>query len=113
MIGIDICKVERIKNIKNLSRIFHKQEIEYFEKKNNNLQTIAGFYSAKEAIMKVFDCCKSICFMDILIEHNQNGKPIAKLFNAPQKEFEEKGYKELEISISHDGEYACAVAQVK
>ena len=113
MIGIDICQVDRIKKIqKNLEKIFHSEEIQYFKKHKNNPQIIAGHYSAKEAIMKAFSCCKNIVFLDILIYHNENGKPLVKLFNLPKKEFEENSYKLVEISISHEKDYACAVAQI-
>ena len=114
MIGIDICQVERIEKLpaEKLNKIFFEEEIKYFESHKNKSQIIAGHYAAKEAIMKAFLCCKKINFLDILIYHNTDGKPFAKLFNAPQKEFQENNYKSLEISISHEKDYACAIAQI-
>ena len=115
MIGIDLVSVERIKKIANkkfLEKTFHESEIKYFENYKNKYEIIAGHFSAKEAVMKLFDCCKTLAFKDILIYHNSNGKPLVKLFNNAEKEFREK-YKEINISISHEKQFATAVEQIK
>ena len=53
-IGVDIVKVERIKKSIGrtesfLKKVFTEKEIDYFKKKNNNYETIAGYFAAKEA----------------------------------------------------------------
>lgn len=114
MVGIDIVKVSRIKKIiKNVDRMFFEGEIKYFQEQQNKPEIIAGHYAAKEAIMKVFDCCKNLVFKDIEIYHTENGKPMAKLYNLALDEFNQKNYTQINISISHEDEFAVAIAEVK
>ena len=114
MVGIDIVKVARLKKIlKNSDRIFFDDELKYFQEKQNKPEVIAGHYAAKEAVMKLFDCCKQLVFKDIEIYHNQNGKPMVKLYNLALEEFQQKKYSQINISISHEYDFAVAIAEVK
>lgn len=114
MVGIDIVKVARLKKIlKNPDKIFFDEELKYFQQKQNKPEIIAGHYAAKEAIMKVFDCCKDLVFKDIEIYHAENGKPMAKLYNLAFNEFQQKKYTQINISISHECDFAVAIAEVK
>ena len=117
-IGIDIVEIERIENIlKNkkrfLNKIFTDEEIKYFESKNFRSETIAGNFSAKEAISKAFGTgIKDFNFDDIEVLRDKNGKPIVKTYNNLRQMCIDYNVLEIQVSISHSENYAVANAMV-
>lgn len=115
-IGIDIIEIKRIehainRNDKFLQRIFHTEEIHYFSTINYRVNTIAGNFAAKEAIMKALGTgLRNFKWTDIQIHRDSLGKPFVILHNHAQKIAKEKGVKEILITISHSKEYAVAQA---
>jgi holo-[acyl-carrier protein] synthase len=98
--GIDLVFVPRLQVTQALiERILSPQEILVFQSRNNDIQFLAGRFAAKEAIFKVLPK-QSISMCDIVIMPNEEGKPIVHF--PPYH---------LEVSISHDGDYAIAIAQ--
>ena len=104
-VGIDIVAIDRIKNIykkfgyKFLHKIFTERELEEFkgiENFNRKIEKISGRFAAKEAVMKTDENLTE--FKKIEILSSSKGIPIVANLN---------GY---EISISHEKEYAVAVA---
>lgn len=126
-VGIDIIKVERIKPIAerldSANRVFTKEELEYIQSKKSILsevnelhispleKTMAGIYSAKEAVLKALGIGvnNGIGFLDVEILHDNNGAPIAKLSNMLKKNAKLTQKYEISINISHDGDYATAI----
>ena len=117
-IGIDIVEIERIENIlKNkkrfLNKIFTDEEIKYFESKNFRSETIAGNFSAKEAISTAFGTgIKNFNFDDIEVLRDKNGKPIVKTYNNLRQMCIDYNVLEIQVSISHSENYAVANAMV-
>lgn len=117
-IGIDIVEIERIENIlKNkkrfLNKIFTDEEIKYFESKNFRSETIAGNFSAKEAISKAFGTgIKNFNFDDIEVLRDKSGKPIVKTYNNLRQMCIDYNVLEIQVSISHSENYAVANAMV-
>ena len=117
-IGIDIVEIERIENIlKNkkrfLNKIFTDEEIKYFESKYFRSETIAGNFSAKEAISKAFGTgIKNFNFDDIEVLRDKNGKPIVKTYNNLRQMCIDYNVLEIQVSISHSENYAVANAMV-
>lgn len=117
-IGIDIVEIERIENIlKNkkrfLNKIFTDEEIKYFESKNFRSETIAGNFSAKEAISKAFGTgIKNFNFDDIEVLRDKNGKPIVKTYNNLRQMCIDYNVLQIQVSISHSENYAVANAMV-
>ena len=114
-IGNDIIEIKRIKeaisNERFLKRYFTENEINYFSKKKNIEETVAGIFCAKEAVVKAigtgfygFQSC------DIEILHFDNGKPYLKLHNNAINICNEKNINNIHISISHCNNYAQAIA---
>ena len=108
MIGIDIIKVDRInKKLENqtfLNKVFSVKEIEYAASRQNPVQTFAGLFAAKEAVLKALGT--GICSTDlnqVQILHTDLGQPYCKLDG-------KKTFKNINISISHDDGFAVAVA---
>ncbi len=112
-IGTDIVKISRIESLikdEVPNRIFTPKEKDYINSKKQRAQTAAGIFAAKEATLKCLGEGISLPLTDICIGHNMTSKPFVelsgKVFNCASK----LGITHIEISISHDGEYAIAVA---
>jgi len=103
MIGVDIVKISRIaqaaQNEQFLRRVFTDGEMEYAFSKSNPFETLAGIYAAKEAVAKAVRAGLSFSLLKAEVCH-ENGAPYMNF--ADQKFY---------LSITHDGEYAVAVAQ--
>lgn len=98
-VGIDIIKIDRIKKINSLEKIFTKTEIDYCNTYIDKNIHFAGIFSAKEAIKKAYNV--NLSFKNIEICHDNNKKPFVKI-NNQIIDF-------LKISISHDTDYATAI----
>ncbi|QEK13572.1 holo-ACP synthase [Crassaminicella thermophila] len=115
-IGIDIIEIKRIKNAINrndkfLQRIFCKEEINYFSTINYRINTIAGTFAAKEAVIKALGTgLRNFKWTDIQIHRDHLGKPFVVLQNNAKKIAQENSIKEILITISHSKEYAVAQA---
>ena len=112
--GTDIIEIERIKdsientNNKFLDRVYTINEIEYCEsKKAQKYQHYAARFAAKEAVFKALseriEDKYSICWKDIEIINNSQGKPYVNLVSNYDKEIEQ-----IDLSMSHCKEYAVA-----
>ncbi len=115
MIGIDIVKIERIKNLYNkfgekaLKKFLNDREIELSK---NKMETIAGFYASKEAISKALGVGigKCLSFSDIEIQKTKKNAPY---FTLPKHIIDKFKIKKVSLSISHEKEYAIAVAEIR
>lgn len=109
MLGIDIVSIDRIKRIVDrsgvdfLHRFLNADEIKQcvFESGAFNIQRIAGFYAAKEALSKALGCGigKNLAFSDIQIYKSKSGQPKVKLKKCVKKKF---SVKKIHLSISHE-----------
>lgn len=117
-IGIDIVEIERIekalqRNKKFLDKLFTKEEIDYFKSKGLKTETIAGNFSAKEAISKALGTgIRNFNFKDIEILRDKKGKPIVKTYNNLREICIDYNVLEIKVSISHSKNYAVANAIV-
>ncbi len=118
-IGTDIIEINRIekaisKNNRFLTRIFTQKEIDYFESVKMSSQTIAGAFSAKEAVLKSLGTgLRDMSFQDIEITRNQLGKPSVTLYANALEIAKQQNIGEVLITISHCKEYATAYAIAK
>jgi NAD(P)H-hydrate epimerase len=101
-LGVDIQRInelfpdelpEDLKSDLHLGEIFSQRELSYAASKPNPRQTLAGIYSAKEAIVKSGSNFSD--YSHIQIEHSASGQPFST------------GYM---VSISHSGEYVISIA---
>ncbi len=118
-IGIDICKLERIKNLLNsdkkeafIKRTYTTEEIENLPSEKRELSYYSGRWAAKEAIAKCFgtgfgEHCR---WLDITISRNENGAPTVTLSGKTAKTAEKMNIDVIHISISHEKDYAIAFA---
>jgi len=109
-IGTDIIEIKRIQTLIDKyadtfsSRFLLPSEILEAKK----IESIAGYWAAKEAISKAFGCGigASLAFHDIIISKNSRGAPA---FTLSPKAEERHPYTQSSLSISHDGGFAIAV----
>jgi|WetSurMetagenome_2_1015567.scaffolds.fasta_scaffold101522_2 holo-[acyl-carrier protein] synthase len=115
-IGMDIVSVDRIRQSyrlygeKFLERILTGAEIELCRKKADMLQSIASRFAAKEAISKALGCgiCRDFSWHSVEILNGPEGKPYAKKTEKMTRYPDAA----IKISLSHDRQYAAAVALV-
>lgn len=117
MIGIDLLEVDRINDsIEFLNKIAHEEEIEYINKntcQHLRKQKITALFCVKEAVMKALGMGKSsgVVFKDIMLCHQESGKPFVKLFGKAKEKFDSNFQgKKIEVSLSHTKSYATAIA---
>ncbi len=113
-IGVDIIEIERVqkaveKTPRFLIRMFTENEIAYFESKNMKIESIAGTFAAKEAIMKTLGTgLRGFKWTDLEITRDNLGKPTVTLHNGAKEIAQEQNIEQIMISISHCKEYAVA-----
>ncbi len=113
-IGIDIIEIERIekanaKNTKFLTKLFTPEENEYFKSKNYRAESIAGLFSAKEAVSKALGTgFRNIKMTDIQICHTQLGQPKVILTGKALEHSLKMNINNISLSISHCKNYATA-----
>lgn len=112
--GTDIIEISRIKDSieeageRFLDRVYTKAEIEYCEsKKKQKYQHYAARFAAKEATFKAISSLLedkySICWKDIEVVNDLQGKPKVNILGVDETRIES-----ISISISHCKEYATA-----
>lgn len=115
-IGIDIIEIDRIENALSkqkgfLKKLFTDYEIDYYRKKGNRAETIAGMFAAKEAVSKVLGKgISGFAWQDIQVKHTDDGGPYIILTNGALEIAQSKGIDEVLVSISHCKTYAVANA---
>ena len=114
MIGIDLIKTSRMERLierfgeKALQKFLSQEEIKLVK----NFKTAAGFWAVKEAVSKALGVgIGSECaFHDITISKTKKGAPKVLL---SQSIIQRYNIVDTSISITHDGEYAIAVAAIQ
>lgn len=115
--GIDIVKVKRIEKILAqrkegfYNKIFTEREIKYISSKVHSPETVSGLFASKEAIAKALGRgIGKVRWKDIEIYHDKFGKPKVALYNEGKKIMDRLGIKTIHLSISHEKDYAIAMA---
>jgi len=114
MIGIDIVSIKRFEKFldkfpdKALQRFLNSKEISLAK----TSQSAAGFFAAKEAISKALGTgiSKECTFKDIIIHKDTKNRPY---FTLSKHIIEKHNITDTALSITHDGGFAIAVAQIE
>ncbi len=114
MTGVDIVRTERIERMKErfgtkaLKRFLDEDEIKLASSSTSH----AGYWAAKEAISKALGVGISAkcSFFDIKLHKDEKNAPYFTLSKHIVEEFE---ITNTALSITHDGEYAMAVAHIE
>lgn len=103
-IGIDIVQVNRVSE-RLASKVLC--DCENFE----SSQHFAGLWAVKEAVLKAFGCgVSAVSFKDIAIIYDELGAPKVQLGDNARDYMNNLGAHNIHVSISHEKEYAVAMA---
>ncbi len=112
-IGTDIIEIKRIARLlETYGTKFKKHFLSHEEIASlKRVESIAGYWAAKEAISKALGCGigKDLSFHDIIISKNDIGAPHFRLSETAQKRHH---IQQSSLSISHDGGFAIAVVAI-
>ena len=113
-LGIDIIKVGRIEaTLAKFGRRFSKRVLTPAEDRyvRDRPETFAGRWAAKEAVSKVLGLgVRGIGWTEIEIERLPTGQPSVRLHRRAAQRAEQLGMSRIAVSISHEAEYAVAIA---
>ncbi|MGY3755502.1 NAD(P)H-hydrate dehydratase [Helcococcus kunzii] len=119
MIGIDIFKIDRVNKLKQkerfIKRFFTSNEIEYLKSRHFSSHSIAGLFATKEAVTKAFGVgiSEELGLSDIEVLHDEKNAPyINTELNKIKILMEKKNIKNINVNISHDGDYAIAICKL-
>jgi len=113
-LGIDIIKVDRIRatlerfGARFSGRVLTESERRYVR---DRPETMAGRWAAKEAVSKVLGLgVRGIGWRDIEVERLPTGQPAIRLHGRAAARAEQLGMGRIAVSITHESDYAVAVA---
>ncbi|MBW2038845.1 MAG: holo-ACP synthase [Deltaproteobacteria bacterium] len=117
-IGIDILKIDRFERVLERwgdhlrKRVFTPHELSICHKKTRPGRHLALRFAAKEAFLKALGIgmFQGVAWKEIEILNDPLGRPQMRVMGKAEKICQEKGIKEIFVSISHEKEYG--VAQV-
>ena len=112
-IGTDIIQISRIE--KSLEKFGDNFKMKFLNSEEialaKKIESIAGFWAAKEAIAKALGCGigAELTFHDIILRKNAKGAPSFSLSEEAQQKHL---IKDASLSISHDAGFAIAVVVI-
>lgn len=113
-LGIDIIKVARIRGmIERFGPKFGVRVLTPTERRyvRDRPETMAGRWAAKEAVSKVLGLgVRGIGWQEIEVERLPTGQPAVRLHGRAARRAEQLGMERIALSISHESEYAVAIA---
>ena len=113
-LGIDIIKVARIRAmIDRFGARFGERVLTPAERRyvRDRPETMAGRWAAKEAVSKVLGLgVRGIGWQEIEVERLPTGQPAVRLHGRAERRAEQLGMERIALSISHESEYAVAIA---
>jgi holo-[acyl-carrier protein] synthase len=113
-LGIDIIQVARIKaTLARFGRRFARRVLTDAEDRyvRDRPQNFAGRWAAKEAVSKVLGLgVRGVGWTEIEIQRLPTGQPSVRLHGRARRRAEQLGMERIAVSISHEAEYAVAIA---
>ena len=107
-LGIDIIEIERIqmaieRNNAFIERVYTPIEVSYCKSKGKHqYEFFAGLYAAKEAFLKALGTgMRYGSWQEIQIDHDELGAPYITISGVFKNIFEQGGYSDVQVSISH------------
>lgn len=113
-LGIDIIQVARIKGtLAKFGRRFARRVLTESEDRyvRDRPENFAGRWAAKEAVSKVLGLgVRGVGWTEIEIQRLPTGQPSVRLHGRAERRAEQLGMERIAVSISHEAEYAVAIA---
>jgi len=97
-----------------LHRIFTANEIAYCAPKPNPIPHYAARFAAKEAVSKCFGCGigKQLGWLDMEVTNDEAGAPHMVLHGDGKTLAEQRGVRQIFVSLTHTDAYAAASATI-
>ncbi|MBU3663019.1 MAG: holo-[acyl-carrier-protein] synthase, partial [Bacteroidetes bacterium] len=94
-----------------LKRVYTEEEANYCLSKGDPIPFLAARFACKEAFIKAvgLDPGEVIDFREVELKGSSFGKKRLAISGKAEKKFQEKGFKEMSVSISHSDSYSTAV----
>lgn len=115
--GVDIVEIERIDKVlgrhgdRFIERLLTAAEQDNWLGRGARLETLAGYWAAKEAVAKALGTgFMDFGFVDIIITHDPLGRPVVTLAEGAAALALRMGVTSVWLSISHSLTYAVATA---
>lgn len=116
-VGVDIVEVERVERAltsrgqRFASRVFTENEIRYCDSRRTRFQSYAARFAAKEAVSKLLGTgFRGFFPRDVEVITGDEGRPEVVLHGRARELAASAGIWNIEISLSHVGQMAIAVA---
>jgi holo-[acyl-carrier-protein] synthase len=113
-LGIDIIQVSRIQaTLAKFGRRFSRRVLTEAEDRyvRDRPENFAGRWAAKEAVSKVLGLgVRGVGWTEIEIQRLPTGQPAVRLHGRARQRAEQLGMERIAVSISHEAEYAVAIA---
>ena len=119
-IGVDLCRISRIARAIESEhfrrRVFTPEEIAYSEGKGRRkAESYASSFAAREAFVKASgESLEAVMFgHNFELVRDDNGKPSVRLSGALGEKWNGSGNAGIFVSISHEGDYVCAMIVIE
>jgi holo-[acyl-carrier protein] synthase len=107
-IGVDTVQLSRFEaKLTDTPRLKDRLFLD-IETVDASVQTLAGRFAAKEAVIKALSGEPAIEWHGIEVGKEPSGKPVIKLHGSTAKIALQAGISKLHVSITHDGDAAIA-----
>ena len=115
-IGVDLCSIRRVQNIKDLNKFANKiltsDEIKYLDTldQKNSVNYLAKQFAAKEALSKALGTglIGDVKLNLIEIDRDQSGKPYIKMNDHMKTLLSKVGVNSTFVSLADDSDFAVA-----
>ena len=111
-VGIDMIAISRVQKVLDrhgqrfLQRVFTPEEAAFCR---GRVPELAARFAAKEAVMKALGTgVRGVVWRDIEVLPNRRGKPLVYLYGRGKERAERIGLQALDISLSHERDFAIA-----
>jgi holo-[acyl-carrier protein] synthase len=111
-VGIDMIAISRVRaaldrhNERFLRRVYTPEEVAFCR---GRVSELAARFAAKEAVMKALGTgARGVAWREIEVLPNRRGKPLVYLYGRAQARAERIGLRGLDVSLSHERDFALA-----
>jgi holo-[acyl-carrier protein] synthase len=111
-VGIDMVAIPRVRGVlerhdgRFLRRVYTPEEVAFCR---GRVQELAARFAAKEAVMKALGTgARGVAWREIEVLPDRRGKPLVYLYGRAQERADSIGLRALEVSLSHERDFAIA-----
>jgi len=114
-LGVDICEIARMeralaRHLTMRQRVFTPDEIAYGESKARPAESVAGRFSAREAVIKAIGGYRGRMWQDISVVRHPSGAPSIALAGNAKRRADTLGVSRVLLTVTHEKTNAIAFA---